>query len=256
MVCWTSVCCVGEGEEGYFEHVAVGELDVLAGEVVVQQEDAACGSTFVLAGGVLAFAVGDGGGVVVGGCVVVVVFGVAIGGILSIFALAIIIFAFAILILALTIIAFIILIHAIAHLRKKKDAPCEDAGGGKEIARLGDETLLLDEQPVEQEMLVGEQHGDAVVDDGEVEDARVVRDEGDGLQLVGGDEHVGGEEVERGGRVAGGGCQEDERVREPAGGGDELVGLGDRGRGSQRRRGRWRRPTGRWLRDRHRDRCR
>lgn len=79
-------------------------------------------------------------------------------------------------------------------------------------------------------MLVGEQHGDATVDDGEIENAGILRDERDGLQMLRRDEHVGGEEVERDGRVAGGSREENERVGEPAGGGDELVGLEENAR--------------------------
>lgn len=40
MVCWTSGCWGREGERGYAEQLA-GEIEVLAGEVVIQQEHAA-----------------------------------------------------------------------------------------------------------------------------------------------------------------------------------------------------------------------
>lgn len=144
----------------------------------------------------------------------------------------------------------------ITRLRQKENTPREDARGREEIARLKHEPPLLRHQSVEEEMLVGEQHGDAAVGDGEVEHARVLGGQRDGLQVVRRHEHVRGEKVERCGGATGGGSEEDERVGEPAGGGDELIGLGDSERRSERRPGRWRRPTGRWPLGRRRGRCR
>lgn len=144
----------------------------------------------------------------------------------------------------------------ITRLRQKENTPREDARCREEIARLKHEPPLLRHQSVEEEMLVGEQHGDAAVGDGEVEHARVLGGQRDGLQVVRRHEHVRGEKVERGGGATGGGSEEDERVGEPAGGGDELIGLGDSEGRSERRPGRWRRPTGRWPLGRRRGRCR
>ena len=144
----------------------------------------------------------------------------------------------------------------ITRLRQKENTPREDARCREEIARLKHEPPLLRHQSIEEEMLVGEQHGDAAVGDGEVEHARILGGQRDGLQVVRRHEHVRGEKVERGGGATGGGREEDERVGEPAGGGDELIGLGDSERRSERRPGRWRRPTGRWPLGRRRGRCR
>lgn len=164
MVCWTSVCCMGEGEEGYFEHVAVGELDVLAGEVVIQQEDAAWRNRFVFAGGIFALAVGG----CVGGFGPVVVFGFSVIGlaftedglILSIdsFVVTIVTLLFTVDGFIITIISFALTVDAITlfisitisiiittSLREKKNTPREDARGRKEVVCLEDETLLLRE---------------------------------------------------------------------------------------------------------------
>ena len=144
----------------------------------------------------------------------------------------------------------------ITRLRQKENTPREDARCREEIARLKHEPPLLRHQSVEEEMLVGEQHGDAAVGDGEVEHACILGGQRDGLQVVRRHEHVRGEKVERCGGATGGGSEEDERVGEPAGGGDELIGLGDSEGRSERRPGRWRRPTGRWPLGRRRGRCR